>query len=122
MDSAEIAQTLGIKQGIISTGDSLDKTERDLEIITRNKADVKEMEAAAIAWVTAQYNIPFIALKSITDLLDSPLSSQDQVIKNLELASHNLCTKLIQLLHYLNAHQPLTPSPNPASQLAHALS
>ena len=33
-----------------------------------NCAAVKEMEAAAIAWVAEQFRVPFFAMKVITDI------------------------------------------------------
>ena len=40
---------------VVSTGDSLDHTATDLEIMRSEGAQVKEMEAAAIAWVCMHY-------------------------------------------------------------------
>lgn len=96
-----LATALGLKQGIVSTGDSLDKTARDLEMMEANGADVKEMEAAAIAWVAAQFGVPFIAVKSITDLVDAPITSGEQFVANLQLASDNLCAKLIGIVQHI---------------------
>ena len=39
---------------------------------------VKEMEAAAIAWVAALFHIPMFSVKSITDIVDGKLLSDLQ--------------------------------------------
>lgn len=59
-----------VLKGRISTGDSLDMTETDLEQIRANGSIIKEMEAAAIAWVCRLTNTPMFAIKAITDLID----------------------------------------------------
>lgn len=55
---------------MVSSGNSLDYTEQDMTFMTANKVAVKEMEAAAIAWVAAMFQTPMICLKSITDIVD----------------------------------------------------
>jgi nucleoside phosphorylase len=37
-------------------------------IMEENQASVKEMEAASIAWVVEQFQVPFFAVKVITDI------------------------------------------------------
>jgi 5'-methylthioadenosine nucleosidase len=58
----------GYKSGIITTSNSLDHTEMDDIIMEENQASVKEMEAASIAWVVEQFQVPFFAVKVITDI------------------------------------------------------
>lgn len=95
-----LAADLQLKRGIISTGNSLDRTERCLELMDASGAAVKEMEAAAIAWVAWLFHKPFLAVKSITDLVDSPVESEKQFLDNLELASLNLRRKVVEILGY----------------------
>lgn len=95
-----MAKELHLKPGIISTGNSLDITDKDLEIIRANDADVKEMEAAAIAWVGMLYGTPFLALKSITDLIDTDRPTQEEFLKNLDIASKNLSKVVIEVINY----------------------
>lgn len=99
-DFDQFATDLGLKKGIISTGNSLDMIPKDLEMIKANEAVIKDMEAAAIAWVAELYNIPLITLKSITDLVDSKKPTQDEFMKNLSLASENLQKKLIAAINF----------------------
>lgn len=95
-----MAAKLGLRPGIISTGNSLDMLDRDLEIIQQNNADVKDMEAAAIAWVASLYGKPFIALKSITDLIDTDSPTEEQFVKNLKTATGNLGKAVVDVINY----------------------
>jgi nucleoside phosphorylase len=102
---ARIAELLGLKSGIVSTGDSLDCTADDLKHLLRLGASVKEMEAAAIARVCEAYDTPLILLKAITDIVDSHpelegISTEEQFLKNYALAVRNLTEKLSLLVSY----------------------
>ena len=44
-----------VRMGICSTGNSLDCVDRDYEIMCEQRANVKEMEAHAVAWVCAHH-------------------------------------------------------------------
>lgn len=46
-----------------SAGNSLDYTEKDLEIMHEHGAAVKEMEAGSIGWVAALYKVPLLCIK-----------------------------------------------------------
>lgn len=96
-----LAKHLNVKQGIISTGSSLQKNPEDVTVIEEHQAVAKEMEAAAIAWVAYLYRLPIIGLKSITNVLDEENKSEAEFVKNLELASLKLQEKLIALIQYL---------------------
>jgi 5'-methylthioadenosine/S-adenosylhomocysteine nucleosidase len=95
-----MAQELNLVPGIISTGNSLDLTDNDLEIIQSNNADVKDMEAAAIAWVAMLHGKPFLALKAITDLIDTDSPTQEEFLENLSIASKNLGQAIIEVSKY----------------------
>lgn len=97
----EMAAALGLKEGVVTTANSLDYTEMDMTMMVQNNGSVKEMEAAAIGWVAHLLGIPFMALKSVTDFVDCPHSAQEQFLKNLGIATHNLCNKTVEVLEYL---------------------
>ncbi|MBU2646497.1 5'-methylthioadenosine nucleosidase [bacterium] len=101
IDTTEMAASLGFKTGRISTGDSLDMTDRDLEMIRSNRAIIKEMEAAAVAWVCRMMDIPMFAVKVITDLIDRQTSTEAQFTANLQLAVNNLRRSILQVIDYL---------------------
>lgn len=102
-DVTQMANALGLATGVISSGSSLEKSEKDLKVIEGFQAVGKEMEAAAIAWVCSLHQIPFIAVKSITNLLDRAGSSEAQFLLNLNLASQQLTEKMVQIVDYLQA-------------------
>lgn len=45
------------------TGNSLDYTDKCMDIMKQHEAAVKEMEAAAIAWVAALFGTPLVCVK-----------------------------------------------------------
>ncbi|MEO5969144.1 MAG: 5'-methylthioadenosine nucleosidase, partial [Bdellovibrionia bacterium] len=101
---SKMAHELGLKVGVVSTGNSLDCTEKDFEMIEENNGSIKEMEAAAIAYVAHQLEVPFFTLKAVTDLIDSGLQTGPEFLKNLDLACINLLTKTQSVLSYLAAN------------------
>jgi len=88
--SNHLATALGARKGIVTTSNSLDESETDREWILSLNGEVKEMEAAAVAWVCSLSGIPFVAVKTITDLVDHPTPTADQFLANLATASHRL--------------------------------
>ncbi len=100
MDVTRMANDLKLPCGVISTGSSLEKSDKDIEVIERFNAVAKEMEAAAIAWVCWLRQQPFLAVKSITNLLDQPGTSEDQFVDNLHHACEQLQCQLIRVLRY----------------------
>jgi nucleoside phosphorylase len=93
-----LAQRLGFKVGIVSTGDSLDCTPEDLKHLSALQASVKEMEAAGIAWVCERHGVPLVLLKAITDIVDHPASTQSQFVENYGLAVTRLADSLERLI------------------------
>ena len=63
-------QACGFKTGVVTTGNSLDAHDQDRKIMLSNDASVKDMEAASIAWVCEKSQMPFFALKVVTDIVD----------------------------------------------------
>jgi len=100
-DTSAVARELKLKTGAVSTGNSLDLLEKDMQIIQANQAIIKDMEAAAIAWVCRTLSVPMFAVKAITDLIDEDAPPETEFMKNLRLASTNLCLKTIEVLRYL---------------------
>jgi len=100
----KMAHALGLKLGVVSTGNSLDFTAKDLEMIEQNNGSIKEMEAAAIAYVAHLLGVPFFAVKAVTDLVDSELPPGPEFLKNLEMACAQLFMKTQAVLAYLASH------------------
>lgn len=55
--------------------------------ILENDAAVKEMEGAAIAWAAHLFDVPVLALKSITDIVDGDRPPQEEFLENLQKAA-----------------------------------
>lgn len=100
-DTSVIANDLELKTGTVSTGNSLDLLEKDMQLIQENRAIIKDMEAAAIAWVCRTLSVPMFAIKAITDLIDEDTPTETQFLKNLHQAAASLQIKTIEVLSYL---------------------
>jgi 5'-methylthioadenosine nucleosidase len=96
-----VAKELGFKEGVISTGASLLSSQQENKQMAENNAAVKEMEAAAIAEVTQMRGVPFIALKIITDLVDTEHCPQNQFTNNFDKLITHLADKVKQLCSVL---------------------
>lgn len=59
------------------------------------------MEAAAIAWVASLFGIPFLAVKSITNIVDEENLSEIAFQENFPIACATLTEILTNLLHTL---------------------
>ena len=108
-----LAQAANLKLGVVTTGDSLDCTDKDMTLMMSEGASVKEMEAAAVAWVCFNAKIPFAAIKSITDIVDEPFgqnngvqvestSTRDMFEKHFDYAITSLKERLVTTLKLLD--------------------
>jgi nucleoside phosphorylase len=102
----KLAEEVGLDTANISSGNSLDFTAADLERIEQSGAALKEMEAAAIAWVAYTCQIRFFAIKAVTNLLDVSDDSAGEFQKNFTLAVKSLTGQTLavidRLAHRLN--------------------
>lgn len=98
LDPQSLATSLNFKLGIVSTGNSLDKTEQCDRHMLANDASVKDMEAAAIAWSCSLLKTPFLGVKVVTDIVDGNLATAEEFLANLDKASKSLQQALPQLL------------------------
>ena len=73
----------------------------DEAILKQEPVVNKEMEAAAIAWVASLWNVPLIAIKSVTDLMDSGQTTSEEFLQNLCFASQNLNKAVLQVMDCL---------------------
>ena len=92
------ADALGCRRGVVTTGDSLDESPEDAARIRASGAEVKEMEAAAVAWIGSLHDVPVGAVKAITDLVDSPVATAEQFSANLATAADALQRTTLALL------------------------
>ena len=99
--SAEIAEMLHCRMGKVTTGSSLDMQPCDLEIIQANQGQLKDMEAAAIAFVASLYHTPILLLKSVTDLCDNGAETYEVFRRNLAMASQAIGDANRKVVNYL---------------------
>eukprot|EP01023_Acetabularia_acetabulum_P060301 TRINITY_DN7247_c0_g1_i2.p1 TRINITY_DN7247_c0_g1~~TRINITY_DN7247_c0_g1_i2.p1 ORF type:complete len:247 (+),score=51.12 TRINITY_DN7247_c0_g1_i2:277-1017(+) len=96
-----MVKSLGLKEGIVSSSNSLDYTDKCMELMRQGATAVKEMEAAAIAWICGMFNKPLIALKSITDIVDGSRPAQEEFMENLQSASEALKDVVHQAIEFV---------------------
>lgn len=105
VDAQQLAHKLNLPLGVISSGSSLRKSEGEFAILESNKVVAKEMEAAAIAWIASLFKCPFLAIKSITNLVDELNQSEDEFLQNFEQACTSLNKVLVNFLQLVDARQ-----------------
>ena len=101
INASALADALGLKQGLVTTSNSLDENDDDRRMIATNGGDVKEMEAAAVACVADMAGVPMMAVKAITDLVDHHTATAEQFAANLAMASGRLAHELVRVLEFL---------------------
>lgn len=100
-DLRDHAEHLGCRLGVVTTGDSLDESPEDASRIEASGAEVKEMEAAAVAWTAGLHGVDVGAVKAITDLVDHPAPTAEQFRANLAAAATALRETTVALLERL---------------------
>ena len=100
VDASRLSTTLGFRQGIVTTSNSLDETDEDRRMIAATGACVKDMEAAAVADVARLFGRPVMAVKAITDLVDSHVATDEQFLANLELATARLRDAVLAVIDW----------------------
>ena len=100
------ADALGLEQGTVSTGNSLDMNDDDAQRIECAQTVAKDMEAAAIAWVADQHEKPLCAVKAVTDLVDGKHPTHEEFERHLHTASEALSETLVALLNHLTEATP----------------
>lgn len=103
IDLGRVAGDHGWGFGTVSTGNSLDAPEIDLDHMGGSGAVAKDMEAAAVAWVCERVGVPFSALKVITDLVDTDHPTEQQFLANLRTATETLSVAVGQLVDALGS-------------------
>lgn len=100
VDTRAVAHAVGAKRGVVTTGGSLDETPDYRRMIAATGACVKDMEAAAVAWVAELLGVPVLAVKAITDLVDSHVATAEQFEANLSFALHRLVDALVAVVDW----------------------
>lgn len=100
MAANELKDIQSIK-GLIATGDSFMSDSKRVEYIRTKFQNLQavEMEAAAIAQVAHQFNVPFVIIRSLSDIAGKESNiSFDQFIDKAALHSATLVMKMVKSL------------------------
>jgi 5'-methylthioadenosine nucleosidase len=98
----KLANHIGAKSGVCSTGNSLDFHELDSVQMEENEASVKDMEAAAVAWAAEMWKVPHFEVKVVTDVVDDEERPTDEeFLKNLGTAAKRLQMVLPEVIDYV---------------------
>eukprot|EP01041_Mallomonas_annulata_P000161 gene161-272_t len=96
-----LARHLKCKTGNVTTSNSLDHTEKDDEMMLANDASVKDMEAAAVAWIAEITNTPMFAIKVVTDIVDGNRPTEEEFFENLQSAAHSMQDAVPKALDFI---------------------
>ena len=102
VSAARLATHLGLRTGVVSSGNSFDCTPIDLEYLKMNDASLKDMEAAAIGWVAWTKQIPFLPVKAVTDWIDSPETAESTFNQNWRKACVALARAVYDIVEFAN--------------------
>ena len=85
----------------LGTGDRFNDSVKDHELLIELGCDIREMEGGAIAEVCKYAGVPFVSVKSISDVYGTG-STTEQFRKNLKLALLNLKAHLPEIFDALD--------------------
>lgn len=103
VDTRALTKRLGLENGDVSSGNSLDYTAEELAAIHKHGAMLKEMEAGGIAWVAYSAGVPLFAIKSVTNLIDTNPDSAAEFEKNFAIAVASLTKETLRVIEDLAA-------------------
>lgn len=101
LEGAKALQDVQTVRGLITTGDMFVNELADVERIIEKFPAVKavEMEAAAIAQVCYQFDVPFVIIRSLSDIAGKESNiSFNQYLEKAVLHSSELVMKIVALL------------------------
>ncbi|KAL8188643.1 hypothetical protein R6Q57_029663 [Mikania cordata] len=96
-----LVKELDFKVGKLSTGDSLDITPQDEASILANDAVIKDMEGAAVGYVTDLLKTPAIFVKAVTDIVDGDKPTSEEFLQNLSAVTVALGKAVTQVVDYI---------------------
>lgn len=101
LDPSKMAEALNYQTGVCTTGNSLDKVEKDDELMLANDASVKDMEAGAIAWICQMCSVPYLGVKVVTDVVDGGVPTHEEFLANLSSAAQSLQEALPKVIEFV---------------------
>lgn len=100
-----LQEALGLKAGVVTSGNSLDYTGEDMARMVQHEAAIKEMEAAAVAWSADLFGCPVFCIKSVTDIVDGDRPAQEEFLENLHKAADALQRVVPQVIEFIAGKQ-----------------
>ncbi|XP_066353067.1 5'-methylthioadenosine nucleosidase-like [Miscanthus floridulus] len=97
-----ILKELNLKVGKLSTGDSLDMSPHDEEVILSNDATIKDMEGAAVAYVADMFSTPAIFVKAVTDIVDGEKPTSEEFLQNLIAVTAALDLAVTRVVEFIS--------------------
>lgn len=98
VSNIKLSETTKLKKGVVSSGDSVPTNPLDSQVMAELGTDAKDMEAAAIAEVAQTTGTKVVALKCISDFVDTKTETHVQIRENFRLALSNLTDCLEEVL------------------------
>ena len=97
---------LQLKEGLVTTGGSLDCSPEDAAQISLLGATIKDMEAAEVARLAVTLGVPLIIVKAITDLVDlTEAKTHEQFQTNFQFAVSQLTDRLMGIEQFICSEQ-----------------
>jgi adenosylhomocysteine nucleosidase len=100
--AAKEISDIQVVKGLIATGDSFMSDPTRVEFVRGKFDDLQavEMEAAAIAQVSHQFQIPFVIIRSLSDIAGKESGvSFEQYLEKAAVNSANLVMKIVKAVH-----------------------
>lgn len=101
-NAPNLVKDLNLKVGKLSTGDSLDMSPHDEAAILANDATIKDMEGAAVAYVSDLLSVPAIFVKAVTDVIDGEKPTAEEFLQNLVAVTAALDQAVTRVVDYIN--------------------
>ncbi|KAJ1283593.1 hypothetical protein BS78_03G139900 [Paspalum vaginatum] len=97
-----ILKELNLKAGKLTTGNSLDMSPKDEEMIRSNDATIKDMEGAAVAYVADMFSTPTIFVKAVTDIVDGEKPTAEEFLMNLIAVTAKLELAVVKVIDFIS--------------------
>ncbi|KAK9802959.1 hypothetical protein WJX72_010723 [[Myrmecia] bisecta] len=100
-ETPNLVKALGLKTGLVSSGNALTYSIADMALMQGNNAAIKEMEAAGIAWAAHLFDVPLLAIKAVTDIVDGERAANEEFLENLHRAAQALQETIPPILEFI---------------------
>lgn len=99
---SSIGKRVGVKSGIICSGDSFDDNQTDYNMFIKLNCTAVDMEAAGVAWLSMLTKTPMFAMKGVTNFVRGN-DIHEQYRNNLPLVTLELTKQLKKVLNDISS-------------------